>query len=125
MQIDCSPYNFLNSFGNMMSKEKRESVSKEDLAKATLITITNNIGSIARMCALNEVLGKTLFVASPLKPHSCTAVLHSLFPCMLFHRYMFILVFLYLHYVVICPFLDSSVNFVLACLCTLSQITVN
>lgn len=40
----------------MMSKEKRESVSKEDLAKATLITITNNIGSIARMCALNEVL---------------------------------------------------------------------
>lgn len=38
-----------------MSKEKRDSVSKEDLAKATLITITNNIGSIARMCALNEV----------------------------------------------------------------------
>lgn len=39
----------------MMSKEKRESVSKEDLARATLITITNNIGSITRMCALNEV----------------------------------------------------------------------
>lgn len=38
-----------------MSKEKRESASKEDLARATLITITNNIGSIARMCALNEV----------------------------------------------------------------------
>lgn len=38
-----------------MSKEKREAVSKEDLARATLITITNNIGSIARMCALNEV----------------------------------------------------------------------
>lgn len=45
----------LYSFGNMVSKEKRESVSKEDLARATLITITNNIGSIARMCALNEV----------------------------------------------------------------------
>lgn len=44
----------------MMSKEKRESVSKEDLAKATLITITNNIGSIARMCALNEVLWESL-----------------------------------------------------------------
>lgn len=39
----------------MMSKEKREAASKEDLARATLITITNNIGSIARMCALNEV----------------------------------------------------------------------
>lgn len=45
----------LLSFGNMMSKEKRESVSKEDLARATLVTITNNIGSITRMCALNEV----------------------------------------------------------------------
>ncbi|KAF5924899.1 hypothetical protein HPG69_008573, partial [Diceros bicornis minor] len=45
-----------SSFGNMMSKEKREAVSKEDLARATLITITNNIGSIARMCALNECL---------------------------------------------------------------------
>lgn len=48
----------LHSFGNMMSKEKREAVSKEDLARATLITITNNIGSIARMCALNEVRGR-------------------------------------------------------------------
>lgn len=47
----------LVSFGNMMSKEKRESVSKEDLARATLVTITNNIGSITRMCALNEVGG--------------------------------------------------------------------
>lgn len=46
---------FLCSFGNMIYKEKRESVSKEDLARATLVTITNNIGSIARMCAVNEV----------------------------------------------------------------------
>ncbi len=38
-----------------MSKEKRESIAKEDLARATLVTITNNIGSIARMCAVNEV----------------------------------------------------------------------
>lgn len=53
-----APWGFLFfSFGNMMSKEKRESVSKEDLARATLITITNNIGSITRMCALNEVRG--------------------------------------------------------------------
>lgn len=41
-----------------MSREKRESVSKEDLARATLVTITNNIGSITRMCALNEVGGR-------------------------------------------------------------------
>ncbi|NXY85330.1 PANK1 kinase, partial [Alcedo cyanopectus] len=43
-----------SSFGHMMSKEKRDAISKEDLARATLVTITNNIGSIARMCALNE-----------------------------------------------------------------------
>lgn len=50
-------YICFDSFGNMMSKDKRESVSKEDLARATLVTITNNIGSITRMCALNEVSG--------------------------------------------------------------------
>lgn len=44
-----------SSFGNMIYKEKRETVSKEDLARAILVTITNNIGSIARMCAVNEV----------------------------------------------------------------------
>ncbi|XP_078267650.1 pantothenate kinase 3-like [Rhinoraja longicauda] len=43
-----------SSFGNMICREKRDLVSKEDLARATLVTITNNIGSIARMCALNE-----------------------------------------------------------------------
>lgn len=47
-----------SSFGNMNSMEKRMGVSKEDLARATLATITNNIGSIARMCALNEKIEK-------------------------------------------------------------------
>lgn len=42
----------------MHLQEKRESVSREDLANATLVTITNNIGSIARMCALNEKIDK-------------------------------------------------------------------
>lgn len=46
---------FFCSFGHMMSKEKQDGMSKEDLARATLVTITNNIGSIARMCAVNEV----------------------------------------------------------------------
>ncbi|XP_056914243.1 pantothenate kinase 2, mitochondrial isoform X2 [Takifugu flavidus] len=55
------------SFGNMMSKEKRESVSKEDLARATLVTITNNIGSITRMCALNENIEKVVFVGNFLR----------------------------------------------------------
>lgn len=43
------------SFGNMIYKEKREAVTKEDLARATLVTITNNIGWIAKMSAVNEV----------------------------------------------------------------------
>lgn len=44
-----------SSFGNMNCKGKRDQASREDLARATLATITNNIGSIARMCAINEV----------------------------------------------------------------------
>lgn len=56
-----------SSFGQMMSKEKRENVTKEDLARATLVTITNNIGSIARMCALNEKISKVVFVGNFLR----------------------------------------------------------
>ena len=43
------------SFGHMNQAEKREKASKEDLARATLTTLTNNIGSIARMCAQTQV----------------------------------------------------------------------
>lgn len=42
----------------MIAKDKRDLVSKEDLARATLVTITNNIGSIARMSALNEKINR-------------------------------------------------------------------
>ncbi|KAF3845147.1 hypothetical protein F7725_008310 [Dissostichus mawsoni] len=56
-----------SSFGNMVSKEKRETVSKEDLARATLVSITNNIGSITRMCALNENIERVVFVGNFLR----------------------------------------------------------
>ncbi|KPP63538.1 pantothenate kinase 1-like, partial [Scleropages formosus] len=49
------------------SKEKRDSISKEDLARATLVTITNNIGSIARMCAVNEKIDRVVFVGNFLR----------------------------------------------------------
>ena len=39
----------------MMDHEKREQASKADLAKATLVTITNNIGAITMMCANTSV----------------------------------------------------------------------
>lgn len=56
-----------SSFGNMNSKEKRATSTKEDLARATLVTITNNIGSIARMCAMNEGIKRVVFVGNFLR----------------------------------------------------------
>lgn len=40
--------------------EKREQTSKEDLARATLVTVLNNIGSISMMCARTEVRRSSL-----------------------------------------------------------------
>ncbi|KAK3731655.1 hypothetical protein RRG08_035326 [Elysia crispata] len=56
-----------SSFGQMMSKEKRKSARKEDLARATLVTLTNNIGSIARMCAKTEKIERVVFVGNFLR----------------------------------------------------------
>ena len=39
----------------MSSSDKRSQVSREDLARATLLTTLNNIGLIARDCAANYV----------------------------------------------------------------------
>ncbi|KAG7271610.1 hypothetical protein CRUP_009268 [Coryphaenoides rupestris] len=66
-----------SSFGHMMCKEKRESVSKEDLARATLVTITNNIGSIARMCAVNENIERVVFVGNFLRINTVSTKLLS------------------------------------------------
>ncbi len=41
--------------------------SPEDLARATLVTITNNIGSLARLCARNEGLDRVVFVGNFLR----------------------------------------------------------
>ena len=35
----------------MANVERRKNARPQDLAKATLVTVTNNIGAIARMCA--------------------------------------------------------------------------
>ncbi len=44
-----------SSFGYMNIEEKRNQATREDLARATLQTILNNIGLIARDCASNYV----------------------------------------------------------------------
>ncbi|XP_038070864.1 pantothenate kinase 3-like isoform X2 [Patiria miniata] len=56
-----------SSFCCMGIKEKREAASKKDLARATLVTITNNIGSIAGMTALNEGIERIVFVGNFLR----------------------------------------------------------
>jgi hypothetical protein len=35
--------------------ERRDQTSKADLARSTLVTVLNNIGSISMMCARTEV----------------------------------------------------------------------
>uniref|UniRef100_T1H263 Pantothenate kinase n=1 Tax=Megaselia scalaris TaxID=36166 RepID=T1H263_MEGSC len=47
--------------------DKRNQVTKEDLANAVLVTITNNIGSIARMSAVHEKIDKVVFVGNFLR----------------------------------------------------------
>ncbi|XP_041968656.1 pantothenate kinase 3 isoform X2 [Aricia agestis] len=56
-----------SSFGHMCSAERRARVSRADLARATLVTITNNIGSIARLCASNERLERVVFCGNFLR----------------------------------------------------------
>ncbi|CAF1336999.1 unnamed protein product [Adineta steineri] len=56
-----------SSFGHMNSLEKREQASKADLARATLVTVLNNIGSISMMCAQTENVDRVLFSGSFLR----------------------------------------------------------
>ncbi|XP_026318495.1 pantothenate kinase 3 isoform X2 [Hyposmocoma kahamanoa] len=56
-----------SSFGQMCSAERRAKVSREDLARATLVTITNNIGAIARLCASTENIDKIVFCGNFLR----------------------------------------------------------
>ncbi len=46
---------FVYSFGHMNLPEKREQTTKSDLARSTLVTVLNNIGSISMMCARTQV----------------------------------------------------------------------
>ncbi|GLG95892.1 hypothetical protein R5R35_005584 [Gryllus longicercus] len=56
-----------SSFGQMITRERCMRARREDLARATLVTITNNIGSIARMCAQNEKINNLVFVGNFLR----------------------------------------------------------
>jgi len=56
-----------SSFGQMNLSDKAEGATKEDLARATLMMITNNIGSIARLCCRSEAVERCVFVGNFLR----------------------------------------------------------
>ena len=64
----------------MCYEDKRAVVSNEDIAKSTLVTITNNIGSIARMCAVNQVC-MIQFIYSDNKIPACCCEAHTFCVC--------------------------------------------
>ena len=56
-----------SSFGQMNIVERAGDATKEDLARATLMMITNNIGSIARLCCKSEQIQRCVFVGNFLR----------------------------------------------------------
>ena len=54
------------SFGHMNLPEKRDQATKADLARATLVTVLNNIGSISMMCARTEVCNIPISISNNL-----------------------------------------------------------
>jgi type II pantothenate kinase len=56
-----------SSFGQMNIEERAGEATKEDLARATLMMITNNIGSIARLCCKSEDIKRCVFVGNFLR----------------------------------------------------------
>ena len=87
-----------SSFGQMNLLEKRKEAKPEDLAKATLITITNNIGSITRLCAQAENLDRVLFVGNEYfqNPQTKVPVFYCLmkkFTSLNFYQKFFVMIF--------------------------------
>ena len=50
----------------MNIEERAKGATKEDLARATLMMITNNIGSLARLCCKSEGAERCLLHHCPL-----------------------------------------------------------
>ncbi|XP_043239888.1 pantothenate kinase 3-like isoform X2 [Amphibalanus amphitrite] len=66
-----------SSFGHMHVLQRRKAVNRCDLARATLATITNNIGSIARLCAVNEQIERVIFMGNFLRVNEISMKLLS------------------------------------------------
>ena len=72
-RFDLSGDVVASSFGHMNCQARRSGASREDLARATLVTITNNIGSLARLCASSERLERVVFVGNFLRVNDISA----------------------------------------------------
>lgn len=66
-----------SNFGHMNLAEKRKQVKREDLARALLEMVTINIGSIARMCAVNEGIDRVVFIGNFLRVNQLSMKLLS------------------------------------------------
>lgn len=66
-----------SSFGHMNVAEKRKGVKREDLARALLEMVTINIGSISRMCAVNENIDRVVFIGNFLRVNQLSMKLLS------------------------------------------------
>jgi len=66
-----------SNFGHMNLEERRKNVKREDLARALLEMVTINIGSIARMCAVNEGIDRVVFIGNFLRVNQLSMKLLS------------------------------------------------
>ncbi|RNA22859.1 pantothenate kinase 3 isoform X2 [Brachionus plicatilis] len=66
-----------SSFGLMHIKDKREAATKEDLAKATLLAVLNNVGLLAKESAVSHNCEKVVFVGNFLKANTLSKKLLS------------------------------------------------
>lgn len=76
-KFDLSGDTVASSFGHMNMIEKQKLVKREDLARALLEMVTINIGSIARMCAVNEGIDRVVFIGNFLRVNQLSMKLLS------------------------------------------------
>lgn len=66
-----------SSFGHMNLLEKHKKAKREDKARALLEMVTNNIGLIARMCAVIEGIDRVVFIGNFLRVNKLSMKLLS------------------------------------------------
>jgi type II pantothenate kinase len=76
-KFELSGSTVASAFGHMNLAERRKQVKREDLARALLEMVTNNIGSLARMCAVNHGIDRVVFIGNFLRANQLSMKLLS------------------------------------------------